>query len=318
MATMDVNEHTSAAGRGGWLGSWPALAGLALLALLVVPAGATPLPADPAELRCWLQHTRERTRVNRLEPTAVEFSNLRNSYRVRSPLLVEFAVRGMGVAPAGVELEGTGHHHILIDKALPQNITEPLPFDDKHRHFGKGQTQTLIDLQAGPHTLRLLFANHAHQPYFVYSREIRIEVLGPRAGVPAPRIDPANFDDSCEAWYQDQRSSPRPTNEPLYASNIRAREPVTSPFSVRLGNLTHGICAGEKCPEKTGRFQLDVFDAAGRRVVQSHSLSRGATQQLLDLDNGSYVLRLRLVDQRGTAMLPLQDLPVRVVAQEPM
>ena len=56
------------------------------------------------------------------------------------PVTVVFGLSGMGVAPAGVQFENTGHHHLLIDTDLPADLSMPLPADDKHVHFGKGQT----------------------------------------------------------------------------------------------------------------------------------------------------------------------------------
>ena len=83
---------------------------------------------------------------------------------VRSPVKVVFGLRGYGVAPAGVEFPNTGHHHLLIDTGLP-NLSEPIPADDKHRHFGKGQTETVLELAPGEHTLQLLLGDHLHRPH---------------------------------------------------------------------------------------------------------------------------------------------------------
>lgn len=309
-------------GRAGQSGK-PAPARRALAAALLLASAAAalaaPLPRDPLEQRCWLEHTRERTRVNLREPTAVEFANLRDGWRLRSPFAVDFAIRGMGVAPAGLRLDGTGHHHILVNRALPINIGAALPFDDSHRHFGKGQTGTLMDLPAGRHRLRLLFADHEHRPYFVYSREIVVEVLGTRSATARPRIDPARFEETCAAWYQDELSAPPPPDEPLRFLNLRAGEPLTSPFNVRLGVDGWGVCAtpaaGTTAPEKTGRFVVDVLDPEGRRV-QGHDLANGATQLNLYLPLGDYRLRLRFVGERNAELLPPHELPVRVIRQE--
>ncbi len=70
----------------------------------------------------------------------------------------------MGVAPAGVEKEHTGHHHLIIDSPLPDPAL-PIPADDNHKHFGKGQTQTTIELAPGTHTLQLLMGNMIHVPH---------------------------------------------------------------------------------------------------------------------------------------------------------
>jgi len=96
---------------------------------------------------------------------------------VTNPVTVVFGLSGMGVAPAGVEKAGTGHHHLLIDAPLPP-MDQPVPSDDHHRHFGGGQTQVTLELKPGTHTLQLLLAdqNHiAHDPP-VYSEIVTITV----------------------------------------------------------------------------------------------------------------------------------------------
>lgn len=89
----------------------------------------------------------------------------RNGARVSSTFKVIFGLSGMGVAPAGLQKEGTGHHHLLIDvKELPP-VDRPLPSTDNIRHFGNGQTETVLTLSPGKHTLQLLLADFAHIPH---------------------------------------------------------------------------------------------------------------------------------------------------------
>ena len=84
---------------------------------------------------------------------------------VTSPVTVRFGLRGMGVAPAGVETARTGHHHLLVDvEALPP-LDEPVPADAQHIHFGGGQTEVSIALPPGRHTLQLLLGDHNHIPH---------------------------------------------------------------------------------------------------------------------------------------------------------
>ncbi len=83
---------------------------------------------------------------------------------VRSPFRVSFGLRGMGVAPAGVARPHTGHHHLLID-APEFDPGMPLPATDRVRHFGGGQTETMLTLEPGRHTLRLVLGDHAHIPH---------------------------------------------------------------------------------------------------------------------------------------------------------
>lgn len=67
-------------------------------------------------------------------------------------------------APAGVQNANAGHHHLLIDTALPP-LDAPIPADATHVHFGKGQTEADIELAPGRHELRLLVGDHAHVPH---------------------------------------------------------------------------------------------------------------------------------------------------------
>ena len=99
---------------------------------------------------------------------------------VSSPVTVQFGLEGMGIAPAGVEREATGHHHLLIDleqESMPA-MDFPLPANDHVVHFGKGQTQTELKLEPGTHTLQLLLGDHMHVPHEppVMSEKITITV----------------------------------------------------------------------------------------------------------------------------------------------
>jgi hypothetical protein len=94
-----------------------------------------------------------------------------------SPVTVLFGLEGLGVAPAGVEQEGTAHHHLIIDADLPP-VDEPIPADDNYVHFGGGQTQTTVELEPGEHTLQLLMGdlNHYQHEPPVYSEVVTITV----------------------------------------------------------------------------------------------------------------------------------------------
>jgi hypothetical protein len=87
-----------------------------------------------------------------------------NGAVVSNPVTIQFGLAGMGVAPAGIDKAKTGPHHLLIDTGLP-DFTHPIPSDEKHRHFGGGQTQTVLELSPGQHTLQLLLGDHLHMPH---------------------------------------------------------------------------------------------------------------------------------------------------------
>lgn len=96
---------------------------------------------------------------------------------VSSPVTVKFGLKGMGIAPAGITFENTGHHHLIIDADLPP-LGAPVPTDAQHMHFGKGQTETTVELKPGKHTLQLLLGDFAHTPHepAVKSAKITITV----------------------------------------------------------------------------------------------------------------------------------------------
>ncbi|MHC5652545.1 DUF4399 domain-containing protein [Stappia sp.] len=98
------------------------------------------------------------------EGAEVYFISPKDGDTVKSPFKVTFGLKGMGVAPAGVEKEKTGHHHLLIDQKL-EDYNSAIPSDETHRHFGGGQTETMVELTPGTHTLQLLLGDMNHVPF---------------------------------------------------------------------------------------------------------------------------------------------------------
>ncbi|WP_289117458.1 DUF4399 domain-containing protein [uncultured Idiomarina sp.] len=89
---------------------------------------------------------------------------------------VKFGLNGMGVAPAGVDVKHTGHHHLLIDKDELPAMDKPMGGDVIH--FGGGQTETMVTLEPGEHTLQLILGDKNHVPHdpAVVSKKITITV----------------------------------------------------------------------------------------------------------------------------------------------
>ena len=98
---------------------------------------------------------------------------------VSSPVEVIFGLQGMGIAPAGINFPNTGHHHLLIDLDQLPDLKSGIPADAQHLHFGKGQTQALIELDPGEHSLQLLLGDWMHVPHEtpVVSEKIKILVI---------------------------------------------------------------------------------------------------------------------------------------------
>ena len=97
---------------------------------------------------------------------------------VKGPVVVLFGLKGMGIAPAGVKFDNTGHHHLLVDMDVPSDLNVPMPATDTLLHFGKGQTQTTLTLKPGKHTLQLVFADLNHMAFNppLVSKKITITV----------------------------------------------------------------------------------------------------------------------------------------------
>jgi len=108
----------------------------------------------------------------------VGFANLADGDVVPPGFTVRFTVSGMGIAPAGVDIENTGHFHLLIDVEELPDMSGPLPATPHILHFGKGQSEAQLDLPEGSHTLRVLLADHLHVPHDppVISPPVRITV----------------------------------------------------------------------------------------------------------------------------------------------
>jgi len=94
----------------------------------------------------------------------VAFEEPADGAQVVSPFTVRMSTADVTVEQAGAVREGYGHHHILVDTELPP-LDRPIPADSQHLHFGAGQTEVVLDLPPGEHTLRLLFATGDHVPY---------------------------------------------------------------------------------------------------------------------------------------------------------
>ena len=113
-----------------------------------------PQQASAADL---VSHAPEDAQVYIVEPA--------DGATVPETFTVKFGLSGMELAPAGVDRENTGHHHLLIDRSELPDLNTSLPSTDRVRHFGKAQTETSLTLEPGEHTLQLVLGNYLHVPH---------------------------------------------------------------------------------------------------------------------------------------------------------
>jgi hypothetical protein len=112
------------------------------------------------------------------EDAMVYIQSPKDGETVASPVTVRFGLKGMGIAPAGVNQPNTGHHHLLIDVEKAPDFNAALPVTDNIKHFGAGQTETALTLPPGKHTLQLVLGDYLHIPHEkpIVSQKITITV----------------------------------------------------------------------------------------------------------------------------------------------
>tara|TARA_B100001250_G_scaffold354811_1_gene328889 strand:- start:251 stop:637 length:387 start_codon:yes stop_codon:yes gene_type:complete len=108
----------------------------------------------------------------------VYFIKPNNGDVLSNTFTVKFGLSNFGVAPAGYDIAMTGHHHLLVNADLPEDLSLPIKADQNHIHFGLGQTEAEITLDKGAHRLRLLLGNYLHIPHSepIFSEEIIVIV----------------------------------------------------------------------------------------------------------------------------------------------
>ena len=126
------------------------------------PETDAPAAAEPAQPAAAPAAALPRTAAP--EGARVYFISPGDGDEVESPVNVVFGLSGAGVAPAGIVFPDSGHHHLLVDAEMPpENL--PVPTDDRHIHFGLGQSEAAVELAPGAHTLQLVLGDHLHIPH---------------------------------------------------------------------------------------------------------------------------------------------------------
>ncbi len=137
-----------------------------LFALLAcdTPAPEAP-PPEPAAEEPAAAADAEKEEPAAAPKARVFFESPEDGATVKSPVKLVFGVEGMEVKQAGEIVEGTGHHHVIINSATGIEEGVQVPNDEKHIHFGLGQTEAEIPLPPGEHTLTMQFADGLHVSY---------------------------------------------------------------------------------------------------------------------------------------------------------
>ena len=113
------------------------------------------------------------------EGSSVFFISPKDGQVVKNPVRLSFGLSGMDLVEAGINRPFSGHHHLLINVNQLPDMNLPIPSDNKHIHFGKGQDSGVINLNPGQYTLQLLFADYLHIPHDkpLISKKITVKVV---------------------------------------------------------------------------------------------------------------------------------------------
>jgi hypothetical protein len=236
---------------------------------------------------------------------AVYFIDLKNGDTLPSKATIHFGLHGMGVAPAGIDRENSGHHHLLIDTGLPP-LDQPIPNDFNHLHFGAGQTEAEVDLPPGEHTLQLLLGDKGHIPHSppVMSDPIRIRVV--EAGVAATPEGP--------------RLHPSPPHARVYFLYPTDGAYVSPTPVVRFGLVNMGVAPAGVEKANTGHHHL-LIDAPlpplDRPIPNDFNhlhFGAGQTEARITLPLGTHRLQLLLGDHNHVPHVPpVYSRPITVI-----
>lgn len=221
------------------------------------------------------------------------FTNLVDGAKIETPFRMTFGLGGgWGLAPITSSAIGkSGHHHLLVNRDLPLDFGKALPFSDQYIHFGKGQMETVLTLEPGSYTLRLLLADDKHIPRFVYSKPLKVIVTRKNKD-----IDPKS----------------------LVATGISLLNTVPdaklkSPFRVQFH--ASGLNVGHLTQKEkgTGHFRLTLTSPrAGKSEVLD--FVNGQTEAWLAPPLGAYGMKLDFVDNDmpSKTLTTSVSVPIRV------
>jgi len=236
-----------------------------LLAAVLVVA-AVPAAANEPEILAHAWVVPPPTR----QPAAY-FTNLQDGARLEAPFVLRFGLSMRGLVPAGKTAGRAGHHHLLVNQALPLDFRKSLPFTEKYIHFGKGQMEHVVDLPPGEYTMNLLLADQDHIPYFVFGKPVRVTITGKRAAPPAALGGPPRVEILSPA----------------------AEEVVRAPFRVQFHASGHNVSHADAQAPGTGHFRLTVVRPG--KPPEVLRFRGGQTEVWLNPPKGEYQLKLELV-----------------------
>ena len=221
------------------------------------------------------------------------FLNLEDGAKIETPFRLAFGLAGgWGLAPISSAAAGkSGHHHLLVNRDLPLDFTKALPFNDQYIHFGKGQMETVLTLEPGTYTLRLLLADDKHVPHFVFSKPVKITVTRKNQTVDAKSL----------------------VTRGISIPNLVADAKLSSPFKVAFHASGLNVAHLSQAEKDTGHFRLTVTPQTGGKPAEMDFVN-GQTEVWLSPPPGGYALKLDFMNNANPnkVLVDSVTLPVRV------
>ena len=259
---------------------------------------------------------------------AVYFIDLKDGATIGPQTTVHFGLRGMGVAPAGLDKPNSGHHHLLVDTDLPP-LDQPIPNDFNHLHFGAGQTEVDLTLSPGPHTLQLLLGDKNHIPHSppVMSERIHVTVAETAPATPPPptaQAAPATASaPSAQAAPEAPVRRPSPPGARVFIVSPADGAAVPLTLTVRFGLENMTVARAHVDTPNSGHHHL-LIDAPLPPLDQpipsdeNHlHFGAGQTEANITLTPGRHTLQLLLGDADHVPHdPPVFSTPITVIAGE--
>lgn len=228
----------------------------------------------------------------------VFFRDLQDGATIPTRAIVRFGIENIALIPAGTRNDNGGHHHLLVDTELPA-LDREIPSDFNHIHFGRGQTETELNLPPGEHTLQLLLGDHEHVPHDppVMSPRIRVRVVAATSdttravNAPPPTDKPAG-------------RTPAPNDAAVYFVYPRNGETIYPTSTIRFGLRNMGVAPAGVVKPNTGHHHLLVdtttppLDVAIPADLNHIHLGGGQTERRITLPPGKHTLQLILADDQ--------------------
>ena len=239
---------------------------------------------------------------------AVYFVDVKDGATLPTKPTVHFGLRNMGVAPAGLDRENAGHHHLIIDAPTPP-LDKPIPNDFNHLHFGAGQTEAEVSLTPGKHTLQLILGDKDHIPHNppIMSERITVTVVDQaQAGTVATR-------------------RPSPADASVYFVNVQNGSRIDPRAIIRFGLLNMGIAPAGVDKPNTGHHHLLVdtpVPALDKPIPNDFNhlhFGAGQTEARVTLTPGSHTLQLLFADENHVPHNPpVMSKPIKVTVGPPL